>query len=369
MLIARTKWPVAAPLLIAACIGVWVADTFGNPAWLNGWGASFAARTTNGEWWRLVSYAFVHAGVLHLLTTAGALLSLGVVLERLMGRLAFTTVFVAAAVEAGVVSLWTTTATRPALGASGAICGLYGLLIAVLVYGYLRPPRLPHSPLAFTRLAVGAGPFLVYNLLTDHVGLASELAGLGTGLLAGLLLARRVMVQTPRPRRAVLVPVSVAMVALVTAVPLRGTIDARPAIAQIAVVESRTSVEYGRAITEFSQGRKSAKGLAKVIDKTILPALQADRARIEALRGVPAEQQPLVDAARNYFKLREDSWRQRQAGLLARSEKILREANESERAALGAFGRVQDILDEATEPAATQAPPVKSSAPLPGSSS
>jgi membrane associated rhomboid family serine protease len=366
----RTRWPIVAPLLIVACVSVWAAGVFGSlpaPQWQIAWGASYTPRTTNGEWWRLVSYAFVHASLLHLFVTVAALLSLGVVLERMVGRLAFATVYIAAAVEAGAIGLWTTPATKPMLGASGAVFGLYGLLISALVYAYLRKPRLPWSSPIFKGLAVGAAPFVLYNLLTDPVGTPSELAGLATGLFAGLVLARRVVVGKPRVRRAVLVPATVAIVALVSAVPLRGTSDAHPAIAQIAAVESRTTVEYGKAVTEFAQGRKSAKALAKVIDKTILPALQADRGRIEALRGVPAEQRPLVEAARKYFKLREDSWRRRQAGLLAANDTILREANETERAALDAFGQVQDILgaDEAAGPQ----PPVRPSLLLPGPSS
>jgi len=370
MLRTRTKWPIVAPLLIVASVSVWVAGVFGPlpaPQWQIAWGASYTPRTTNGEWWRLVSYTFVHASFLHLFATVTALISLGFVLERMIGRLAFATVYLAAAIEAGAIALWTTPATKPTLGASGAVCGLYGLLIATLVYAYLRKPRLPWSLPTIKGLAVGATPFLLYNLVTDHVGAPSELAGLATGLFAGLVLARRVVVGKPRVRRAVLVPASVAMVALVSAVPLRGTIDAHPAIAKIAAVESRTTVEYGKAVTEFAQGRKSAKALAKVIDKTILPALRADRARIEALRGVPAEQRPLVEAARHYFKLREVSWRQRQDGLMLADEKILREANETERIALDAFGRVQEILG--AEETAAQQPTAAASILLPGPSS
>jgi hypothetical protein len=53
---------------------------------------------------------------------------------------------------------------------------------------------------------------------------------------------------------------------------------------------------------------------------------------------------------------------------VASSEKILREANEAERVALGAFGRVQDIL-AADEAASQPAPPVRPPVQVPGSSS
>ena len=94
LLLTRMKWPIVAPLLIAATVGVWLAAMFGNePLWQIAWGANYAPRTTSDEWWRLVTYAFVHAGFFHLLATVAALLSLGVLLERLVGHAAFASVY------------------------------------------------------------------------------------------------------------------------------------------------------------------------------------------------------------------------------------------------------------------------------------
>ena len=201
LLITRMKWPIVAPLLIAASVGVWLAAMFGSePLWQIAWGANYAPRTTSDEWWRLVTYAFVHAGFFHLLATVAALLSLGVLLERLVGHAAFASVYLASAAVAGAVSLWTRPALTVTLGASGAIFGLYGLLIAVVVYGYLRKPRLPWSMLAVKRLAAGAVPFLLYNYFSDDLPRVCELAGLATGMLMGLSLARRIMVQKVRAR-------------------------------------------------------------------------------------------------------------------------------------------------------------------------
>ena len=342
LLVTRTKWPIVAPLLAAACVGVWLAAMFGSePQWQIAWGASYAPRTTTNEWWRLVTYAFVHAGFFHLLATVAALLSLGVVLERLVGHAAFAAVYVAATIVAGVVSLWTRPALTITLGASGAIFGLYGLLIAVIVYGYLRKPRLPWSPLALKRLAAGAIPFLLYNLFSDDLPRVCELAGLGTGMLMGLSLARRIMVQKVRTQRAVLAPALAVMIALVLALPLRGTIDARPAIARIAVVETWTALEYAKAVNEFTQGRLPQKALGQVIQSKILPALTADRTRVDGLRGIPREQRPLVDTAKEYFDLREASWRRRLEGLKVSSVKILRDADRTEREALDQYDRLR----------------------------
>jgi len=343
----RTPRPLASLALIAICAWVWLGSAFSSepaPQWMIAAGASYAPRTTNGEWWRLAASTFVHAGFFHLITTTAALLSLCVVLERIVGSVVFATVFVAAGVVASTMGLWMLPATTPLFGPSAAIFGLYGLLIAVGVYGYVRQPRMPWSRLALRRLAVGAVPFLLYSLFTDYIPTVCELAGLATGMVAGLIATRGIVVRKPSLAYAVLVPAAFAIVALLAALPLRGMIDARPELARIADVETRTATEYGKAVAEFTQGRMSAKALVQVIDKTIIPALQSDRARVEALHGVPLEQRPLVAAAHDYYKLREDSWRRRQAGLLASSNKILREADLKERAAIGALDRIQEFL-------------------------
>jgi rhomboid protease GluP len=343
----RTRRPLAALALLGVCVWVWMGSAFsGEPApqWMITAGASYAPRTTNGEWWRLAASTFVHAGFFHLLTTALALLSLWLVLERIVGSIVFVTVFVAAGVVASTIGLWMLPATTPVFGPSAAILGLYGLLVAAFVYGYTRQPRMPFSSLALRRIAVGAVPFLMYSLLTDYVPLVCALAGLATGMVVGLIATRGIVVRKPALAPAVLVPAAFAIVALLAALPLRGMIDARPEIARIADLETRTATEYGKAVAAFTQGRLSAKALVQVIDKTIIPALQSDRARVEALHGVPLEQRPLVAAARDYFKLREDSWRRRQAGLLASSNKMLREADVKERAAITALDRIQEFL-------------------------
>jgi len=81
-----------------------------------------------------------------------------------------------------------------------------------------------------------------------------------------------------------------------------------------------------------------------VIDRTILPDLQAVHTRIAALRGVPREQVPLATAAREYLELREASWRRRAEGLVKSNTTILREAEQTERAAMEAFRKMMPII-------------------------
>ena len=113
----------------------------------------------------------------------------------------------------------------------------------------------------------------------------------------------------------------------------------RPALAHVVEVEGKTAGAYGAAVERFRKGRMSAEALANLIDRTILPELQTVRARLSEIDGVPDQHQPLVAAADEYLRLRDESWRQRSAALRKSSLPGLREADKTERASLEAFRR------------------------------
>ena len=117
--------------------------------------------------------------------------------------------------------------------------------------------------------------------------------------------------------------------------------DARPELARISQVEARTTATYDAAVAKFRRGTVPAKALAQLIDRTIIPEVQAERARLKALRGVAREQVPLVTAASEYFELREQSWRRRADGLGKANMGMLREADRAEQAALDRLKKIQ----------------------------
>jgi len=82
-----------------------------------------------GEWWRLVSYAFLHAGILHILFNMSALSQVGPVTENEIGRARFWVVYFLCAISGALADvLWHAQFhSRPlVVGASGAIFGLIG---------------------------------------------------------------------------------------------------------------------------------------------------------------------------------------------------------------------------------------------------
>src|SRR5262245_54214702 len=76
-----------------------------SDATLLGWGASVGPRTTDGEWWRLLTSLFLHDGLFYLLVSVALIVQLGAILERIVGRLTFALVYVLAGICAGLVHL------------------------------------------------------------------------------------------------------------------------------------------------------------------------------------------------------------------------------------------------------------------------
>jgi rhomboid protease GluP len=98
---------------------------------LNDFGALVPSLVRAGQWWRLVTFNFLHIGLMHLMFNSSALYSIGPQVEGIFGSQKFVFAYVATGIGSGVAS-WIFLPSGTA-GASGAIFGLIGLLA---VYGY-----------------------------------------------------------------------------------------------------------------------------------------------------------------------------------------------------------------------------------------
>jgi rhomboid protease GluP len=137
-----------------------------------------------GEWWRLVSPVLVHAGLLHLLFNMYALWLFGPVVEQMYGPWRFLLIYVLTA-AAGSVASYLFTGPVPSVGASGAIFGLLGVLLAA---------SRAHRPVMDrrSRMIMGqVGVIIFINLLLGFGlmgGIAIDNAAHIGGLIAGLWL-------------------------------------------------------------------------------------------------------------------------------------------------------------------------------------
>lgn len=96
-------------------------------------GGSFVAGPLNGGWWQVITSAFTHISPLHIGMNMLALWILGPAIERVLGRARFLAVYFVSALVASAFILWLAEPTTTTLGASGAISGLMGALLVVVM--------------------------------------------------------------------------------------------------------------------------------------------------------------------------------------------------------------------------------------------
>jgi membrane associated rhomboid family serine protease len=333
----RARWVAATPALAALSVVVFFCmliapGALSDPETLVRWGGSFGPRTTNGEWWRLITAMFVHGSFFQLLVNVAALVQMGLIAERLFGRLSFASLYLAAGLTSSVVSL----SMHPlgvATGASGSVWGVFGLYVTWLIAGTIRrsPLTVPLTTILMTCPAVGL--FVIYSMAAGFDGRA-EMAGLVVGVVYGLVLAKDAGERTPPLLRAAATMGAIVLMAVPVTVPLRGLTDVRPELERVAAIEHRTVGTYDSAVRHFTKGEIPIRELAELIDRTILPELQQARARLKQLAGVPREHEPMVAAAAEYLTLRERSWRVRADALRRVNKATLRQADEMEDAAV-----------------------------------
>ena len=120
--------------------------------------------------------------------------------------------------------------------------------------------------------------------------------------------------------------------------------DVRPEIAQLLAAEARIASIYDAATTQFKLGALSADSLAQVIERRIKPELQVVRIRIMSLENVRSEQEFLLEKAKEYLRLRGESWRMRADALHRRNMTALRKVESTERASLAALDAAVDAM-------------------------
>ncbi|MCI0345796.1 MAG: rhomboid family intramembrane serine protease [Chloroflexi bacterium] len=138
----------------------------------------------NGEWYRLLSVVLVHAGVLHLFFNMYALWILGPLVEGIWGTRSFAVFYVLAALAGSTASFLTN--PIPAVGASGAIFGLIGVVFA---------GTRAHHPVLDVRarsIVRQLGTLIVLNLVigfiaADVIDNAAHIGGFVAGLWLGFV--------------------------------------------------------------------------------------------------------------------------------------------------------------------------------------
>ena len=144
-----------------------------------------AFAVAQGEWWRIFTSAFFHLGPIHLAFNMYVLYLYGQIAERMYGRIEFAAIYLLCAAGGSVLTILLDP-DQSAVGASGAIFGVIGLLFVVSRRHHAVLGREARSMMA------GIGTYLVFLLvftfIVPGISWTGHLGGLIVGATLGFLL-------------------------------------------------------------------------------------------------------------------------------------------------------------------------------------
>lgn len=141
------------------------------------YGAKDSGLIWEGQYWRLITPIFLHAGLTHLLLNAFSLFQLGSLIELMYGRARMLVIFMASGFLATLASMLAS--PNISVGASGAIFGLFG---ALLYFG-LRNPAIFKSVFG-VRIYMILALNLIMGVVIPNIDSFAHLGGLVGGFVA-----------------------------------------------------------------------------------------------------------------------------------------------------------------------------------------
>ncbi|WP_078131593.1 rhomboid family intramembrane serine protease [Leptospira kirschneri] len=147
------------------------------------WGANRRIETLAGQWWRLLTNVFVHAGFPHLFFNGFGLIISAIFVEPILGRIRFLILYIFSGLCGSLASIvWYPNTIS--VGASGAIFGLYGAILGlVLMDAFPRDDKKNVLIMIVTFILTG----LIWGLF-GGIDNASHIGGLVGGTILGIIL-------------------------------------------------------------------------------------------------------------------------------------------------------------------------------------
>ena len=183
-----TDQPVITYILIGICVAAFVGELAGGASTTgSGFGGSRlfvdgalrGSDVANGDYWRIVTAGFLHAGFPHLLFNMLSLWILGSMLEPAVGQLRFALIFFVS-VLAGSFGALIVTPDSLTVGASGGIFGLMGAAVVVMRNRGINPLE--------SGIGLWIGLNLVITFTVSNISIGGHIGGLIGGALAAFVL-------------------------------------------------------------------------------------------------------------------------------------------------------------------------------------
>lgn len=136
-----------------------------------------------GEYYRLFTAMFLHAGVDHIFSNMILLFFMGEIIESKIGSVRYSILYVLSGVLGNVASYIYSLKVSPhtSIGASGAVFGLIGMFTIMAIIKY-KGIEVPKKRLVLMLI------FCIYSSFDAYVDFVAHFGGLATGLLLGVIM-------------------------------------------------------------------------------------------------------------------------------------------------------------------------------------
>ena len=140
-----------------------------------------------GEWWRLFTAMFLHAGMTHLLMNMFSLYLIGRGAEMYFDTKSYLSIYLFSGLLGGLASLYMHP-NSVGIGASGAIFGVFGALAGFFLAH--RDKIQKHSKAFMKDFAIIIGINLVIGFSIPSVDVSAHVGGLLVGFIGGFILSK-----------------------------------------------------------------------------------------------------------------------------------------------------------------------------------
>ncbi len=180
------EWPVVSIVLVLVNVAVFAICTFTNGLLYNKGVLDIWHVLVQKEYGRMIWSLFLHEGVSHIFNNMFILFFLGSMIEKEVGHIRYGIFYFLSGIGGNVLSLAVKVMNNDlagSLGASGAIFGLDGVLLSMVLFSGRRMQNV--TPLRVLLMI----SYSLYSGFTGHnIDNAAHVGGLFTGFLAGSIM-------------------------------------------------------------------------------------------------------------------------------------------------------------------------------------
>ncbi|MCH5344975.1 MAG: rhomboid family intramembrane serine protease [Acetatifactor sp.] len=178
--------PIVSATLVAINIFVFLICTFTGNLLYNMGRMDAWSVLISGEYFRVLWALFLHGDIGHIFNNMLILFFLGAMIEKEVGHIRYTLFYFLSGIGGNLLSLWYKVQTGDmsgSIGASGAVFGLDGVLLAMVLFSKRRMENV-----TIPRVLLMIAYSLYSGLTGQNVDNAAHIGGLVTGFLAGMIM-------------------------------------------------------------------------------------------------------------------------------------------------------------------------------------